>query len=920
MANIITRSIGTTAINRPLTYAEFDANFININAAISTNASSSYSKTSIIASEGQTTFTATYIVGYVAVYVNGVFLNPQDYTAVNGSTVILIQSVAANSIVEIFSFSTGVDLSINTGSQNIDGGVPGTVYSGILTRIVGGIPSSPLIDSGAPFNSIPPTIIGTAASGQTIQVTIGTWTGTPTPTYSYQWQEYNIDLGYININNATSYSYTITSYNIGSKLRCIVTATNIVSSYYVISSSTATIVQGSGGPVNTALPTITGTTTTGQTLQVTTGTWTGTPTPTYTYQWQKSTDGVNYNNINAINSTYTLVLTDANSTVRCIVTATNTVAIATATTVATMTINTAPVNTALPTITGTKTPGQTIQVTTGTWTGTPTPTYSYQWQKSTDGVNYNNITGATNSTYTLVLTDANSTVRCIVTATNTVAIATATTVATMTINTAPVNTALPTITGTKTPGQTIQVTTGTWTGTPTPTYSYQWQKSTDGVNYNNITGATNSTYTLVLNDGGSTIRCIVTATNTVSAITATTVATTIATITVPDTPTITSVVSYNSTTATISFTAPANNGGAAITSYTVTSNPDGITATGITSPITITGLTVGGSYQFSIYATNFAGNGSVSSTSSATVLTNTTKGIFAFGASAAKSYESATTLVGNSGTLISELSTSNGTARINSAGASYGNGLALFAYGAYAGSGTRTAMNVSNKVNSSGVLQSDSTGAGTARYSLAAASYGGDKIVFGFGYSGSSILDTLSLADNTGTIVSETSGAGTARASLAAASYGGDKAIFGFGNTTGQVNFITLIGNTGTIVSEVTNYSSSSVFSKDTLAAASYGGDKAIFAFGFTTGNVSSKNLVDNTGSVASTVSSTGFARHGLAAVGYGGDKAVFGFGATTNYQSMTNTVTNAGVVSGDTTNTGYIGRESISGAGYSAA
>ena len=544
MANIITRSIGTTAINRPLTYAEFDANFININAAISTNASSSYSKTSIVASEGQTTFTATYIVGYVAVYVNGVFLNPQDYTAVDGTTITLIQSVAANSIVEVFSFSTGVDLSINTGSQNIDGGVPGTVYSGILTRIVGGIPSSPLIDSGAPFNSISPTIIGTAASGQTIQVTIGTWTGTPMPTYSYQWQEYTIDLGYININNATSYSYTITSYNIGSKLRCIVTATNIVSSYYVTSSSTATIVQGSGGPVNTALPTITGTTTTGQTLQVTTGTWTGTPTPTYTYQWQKSTDGVNYSNI----------------------------------------------------------------------------------------------TGATNSTYTLVLTDANSTVRCIVTATNTVAIATATTVATTTINTAPVNTALPTITGTKTPGQTIQVTTGTWTGTPTPTYSYQWQKSTDGVNYSNITNATNYNYTLVLNDGGSTIRCIVTATNTVSAITATTVATTIATITVPGTPTITSVVSYNSTTATINFTAPANNGGAAITSYTVTSNPDGITATGTTSPITITGLTVGGSYQFSIYATNFAGNGSVSSTSSATELTNTLRGMFAFGSNSTNYY------------------------------------------------------------------------------------------------------------------------------------------------------------------------------------------------------------------------------------------------------------------------------------------
>ena len=67
--------------------------------------------------------------------------------------------------------------------------------------------------------------------------------------------------------------------------------------------------------------------------------------------------------------------------------------------------------------------------------------------------------------------------------------------------------------------------------------------------------------------------------------------------------------------ATVSFTAPASNGGAAITGYTVTSNPGGITATGSSSPITVTGLTNGTEYTFTVTATNSAGTGSASSAS-----------------------------------------------------------------------------------------------------------------------------------------------------------------------------------------------------------------------------------------------------------------------------------------------------------------
>jgi alpha-tubulin suppressor-like RCC1 family protein len=72
----------------------------------------------------------------------------------------------------------------------------------------------------------------------------------------------------------------------------------------------------------------------------------------------------------------------------------------------------------------------------------------------------------------------------------------------------PVNTVAPTVSGTAEVGQTLSSTTGTWTGNPTPTFAYQWQRATT-----NIGGATSSTYVLVTADVGSTIRCVVTATN-----------------------------------------------------------------------------------------------------------------------------------------------------------------------------------------------------------------------------------------------------------------------------------------------------------------------------------------------------------------------------------------------------------------------
>jgi hypothetical protein len=69
--------------------------------------------------------------------------------------------------------------------------------------------------------------------------------------------------------------------------------------------------------------------------------------------------------------------------------------------------------------------------------------------------------------------------------------------------------------------------------------------------------------------------------------------------------------------ASVSFSAPAYTGGTAITSYTVTSSPGGITASGASSPILVSGLTNETSYTFTVVATNIAGNSTASSASAA---------------------------------------------------------------------------------------------------------------------------------------------------------------------------------------------------------------------------------------------------------------------------------------------------------------
>jgi hypothetical protein len=84
-----------------------------------------YTRTSFTATGGQTTFSAAYTVGFVEVFLNGVLLNDTDYTASNGTTVVLAVAAVLNDIVETIAYST---LAVsNPTATNLLGGAAGNI-------------------------------------------------------------------------------------------------------------------------------------------------------------------------------------------------------------------------------------------------------------------------------------------------------------------------------------------------------------------------------------------------------------------------------------------------------------------------------------------------------------------------------------------------------------------------------------------------------------------------------------------------------------------------------------------------------------------------------------------------------------------------------------------------------------------------
>ena len=379
-------------------------------------------------------------------------------------------------------------------------------------------PASDTVAPAAPVNTVLPAISGTTRDGQVLTATNGTWTGTPAITYGLQWMRCDAaGDNCADIAGETASTYTLTHDDVDATFRVRVTGTNVAGSDDATSAATDVVVPDP--PVNTSIPTISGTVTDGQTLTAGDGSWTGTPTISFSYQWRAcDAAGDTCADIpGATGATYDVTSDEVGGTIRVVVTATNAAGSADASSDPTDEVApTPPVNTAIPTISGTPTDGQTLTADTGTWTGTPTITYAYQWRAcDAAGDTCADIPGATDSTYDVTSDEVGGTIRVVVTATNAAGSADASSDPTDEVApTPPVNTAIPTISGTPTDGQTLTADTGTWTGTPTITYAYQWRAcDAAGDTCADIPGATDSTYDVTSDEVGGTIRVVVTATN-----------------------------------------------------------------------------------------------------------------------------------------------------------------------------------------------------------------------------------------------------------------------------------------------------------------------------------------------------------------------------------------------------------------------
>lgn len=169
-----------------------------------------------------------------------------------------------------------------------------------------------VIPNSAPFNTILPVITGTAAEGQVLTATQGSWTGYPAPTYAYAWLRNGVAIG-----GATVSTYTLVAGDVGNQISVQVTATNTEGSVYAVSLETA-VVSGTL-PVNTVAPAVTGTAEDGEVLTTTNGTWTGTAPITYAIEWLRDNVVI----AGESGTTYTLTGTDVGTKIRSRITATN---------------------------------------------------------------------------------------------------------------------------------------------------------------------------------------------------------------------------------------------------------------------------------------------------------------------------------------------------------------------------------------------------------------------------------------------------------------------------------------------------------------------------------------------------------------------------------------------------------------------
>lgn len=381
--------------------------------------------------------------------------------------------------------------------------------------------------AGVLVNQTAPMISGVERDGQTLSVSDGEWKSTMPLTYAYQWERCNAAGGECeDIDDGTSASYTLVNGDVGGLVRVVVTASNGAGSAWVSSAASSRVAPVA--PVNTSLPSISGSAVEGQTLTASTGEWSGAPAPSYIFQWERcDSGGEACSDIKgATGASYQLGAVDVGDTLRVRVVATNAASSATDTSVATVLVEStgavAPSNTKLPSISGDLEDGQTLSADPGSWEGTAPISYVYQWESCDEaGSDCEAIDGATSAAYMLGPTDEGTRLRVLVAASGPGGYVQATSEASGLIQVgAPSELEAPSIAGSPSVGEALQAEVGSWSGSEAQ-FSYQWERCNEaGTKCQSIPGATESKYVPAESDADSSLRLKLGAHNSEGSVTA----------------------------------------------------------------------------------------------------------------------------------------------------------------------------------------------------------------------------------------------------------------------------------------------------------------------------------------------------------------------------------------------------------------
>jgi hypothetical protein len=129
--------------------------------------------TTFTATLGQTTFSATYSIGYVDVYINGVKLTNAEFVGADGNSIVLNDACFGGETVEIISFEIGYPLTFSGITLQEEGSVVGTGINAInfvgtaVTAVSTGSGSTIFVNAQLPLTSSSNIVVGiiTATGG-----------------------------------------------------------------------------------------------------------------------------------------------------------------------------------------------------------------------------------------------------------------------------------------------------------------------------------------------------------------------------------------------------------------------------------------------------------------------------------------------------------------------------------------------------------------------------------------------------------------------------------------------------------------------------------------------------------------------------------------------------------------------------------